>query len=235
MMTVIYRIYQVLIALPLLIVATLLCALTTMVCGHKYRNAQWVYHTQQIWARLFCYLMFIPVEVQGLEHIHQGQSYVFVSNHQSFYDVFVIYGWLPVIFKWLMKKEIGRIPFVAQACQAAGHICVDRAHARSAQESLMKVEAELQNGVSTVIFPEGTRTPDGEIKPFKRGAFRIAEDLQLPIIPISISGGYEVMNRHAVFVTRHPIFIYIGEAMSYQSDIEAVRQQVIEGLEKCTK
>lgn len=234
-MTLIYRLYQLLIALPLLMVGTLLCSIVTVLAGRRWRNARWLYHAQQLWARSFCYLMFIKVSVRGLEHIQPGQSYVFVSNHQSFYDIFVIYGWLPVIFKWLMKKEIGRIPFVAQACQAAGHICVDRTHARAAQESLQKVEAELQNGVSTVIFPEGTRTSDGAIQPFKRGAFRIAQDLQLPIIPISISGAYEVMNRHAFFVTRHPISLYIGQALSADEDIEVVRQHVIEGVSKCTK
>lgn len=231
-MKTIYIIYQIVVALPLLLIATIVCALGTIIAGRRWRNAEWVHRLQQGWARLFCYLLFIPVEVDGLEHIRPRQSYVFVSNHQSFYDVFVIYGWLPVIFKWLMKQEVGRIPLVGQACQAAGHICVDRLHPRAAQESLKRVEAELQNGVSTVIFPEGTRTPDGEVKAFKRGAFQVALDLHLPVIPITMIGCYEVMNRHAWFVTRHPIKMVVGEEIKPEDlTIELARERVVERME----
>lgn len=228
----IYRIYQVLVALPLLLVATILCALVTIIAGHRWRNAKWVYHTQQIWARLVCYLLFLPVHVSGLEHIRPGQSYVFVSNHQSMLDVFIIYGWLPVVFKWLMKQELGRIPLVGQACRSAGHICINRSNARAAQDSLKQVEAELRDGVSTVIFPEGTRSLDGEVKAFKRGAFQIALDLNLPVIPISLSGCYEAMKKGDHFVTRHPLTMYIGEEIAPEElSIDLVREKVINGIQ----
>ena len=225
--------YQYLIALPILLALTLLCAIITILCI-PWKNSGWLNTIQRFWARSFCWLFFVPVTVTGLEYIRKGQSYVFVSNHQSVFDVFTIYGWLPVVFKWLMKKEVGKIPFVGWACKAAGHICIDRGHAKSAVESIQAVEKELVNGVSTVIFPEGTRSETGEMGRFKRGAFQIAWDLGLPIIPIRLEGCYEVMNRHAKTMTRHPIHMTIFPEMDlhqYASMEEAIEQvrNVIKG------
>jgi len=224
--------YQCIIALPILVVATILCALITIICI-PWKNSWWLHQIQAIWARIFCWLFFIPVTIKGAENIRPGQSYVFVSNHQSYFDTFIIYGWLPVVFKWLMKKEISRIPLVGAACKAAGHIAIDRSHARAASESLAEVEKQLVNGVSTVIFPEGTRTSDGEVARFKRGAFQIAWNVNLPIIPIRLDGCYEVMNRHTSIVTRHPITMTILPEMDlHQFDtieqaIETVRNVII--------
>ncbi|MCQ2310632.1 MAG: 1-acyl-sn-glycerol-3-phosphate acyltransferase [Paludibacteraceae bacterium] len=225
-------IYQYVVALPILFVLTILCAVITILCI-PWKNSWWLNRIQAVWARSWCWLMFIPVTVRGTEHIREGQSYVFVSNHQSMYDVFVIYGWLPVVFKWLMKKEIGRIPLVGAACKAAGHICVDRRCVASGAESLLSIEKQLTNGVSTVIFPEGTRTKDGQVGRFKRGAFQIAWELNLPIIPIRLDGCYEVMNRDAKRVTRHPVTMTIMPEMNLHEytnmdeAIEAVRKKIV--------
>jgi len=225
-------IYQYLIALPVLLVTTILCALITII-AIPWKNSNWLHTIQATWAKLFCWLYFIPVQVEGAEHIRPGQSYVFVSNHQSYFDTFVIYGWLPVVFKWLMKKEISRIPLVGTACRAAGHIAIDRTHLRSASDSLAEVGKQLRHGVSTVIFPEGTRTSDGEIARFKRGAFQIAWELNLPVIPIRLDGCYEVMNRRAKWVTRHPVKMTILEEMdlhtftTMEEAIDAVREKIV--------
>jgi len=225
--------YQYLVALPILIVATILCALITIICI-PWKNSWWLHQIQAVWARLFCWLFFIPVRVKGTEHIHPKQSYVFVSNHQSNFDIFTIYGWLPVVFKWLMKKEISRIPIVGTACRAAGHIAVDRGNATSAATSLRAIEEQLVDGVSTVIFPEGTRTKDGQVARFKRGAFQIAWELGLPVIPIRLDGCYEVMSRHARMVTRHPIQMTVLPAIdlhqyaTMEEAIEAVRTMIVD-------
>ena len=234
-----YIIYQALIALPIIIVVTIVTALITII-ALPWHNAEWLHKLQMFWARCFCWLMFIPVEVEGIENIQKGQSYVFVANHQSAFDIFVIYGYLPVIFKWLMKQELRKVPFVGTACAAAGHIFIDRKNPQSALDSIRRVEAALVDGISTVIFPEGTRSKDGQIGRFKRGAFQIALDLHLPIIPISLTGCYEVMSRYAWHVTRHPIKMKIGKPIlaqdtdtqtpNAQNDfIELVRQAVVEG------
>ena len=234
-MKIIYILYQYFIALPILIVVTLLTDIITLL-AFPWSNAEWVHKVQQFWARCACWLLFIPVEVRGLENIQPKQSYIFVSNHQSSYDIFVIYGWLPIVFKWLMKQELRHIPLVGAACKAAGHIFIDRSNPVAAMNSIQQIEKALVNGVSTVIFPEGTRSKDGQVGRFKRGAFQVALDLHLPIIPISLNGCYEVMPKGAKFVTRHPICMTIGKPISIPSEItdinefiETIRQTIIQG------
>lgn len=237
MLRILYILYQYLIALPLLVVLTIFTALFTIVFSH-WRNSDFVHAEQMFWSRSFFWLLFLPVKVTGLEHIQKGQSYVFVSNHQSMLDVWAIYGYLPVVYKWLMKAEIRKIPFVGTACKCAGHIFVERTNARSSFRSLQAIEKQLVNGVCTVIFPEGTRSKDGQVARFKRGAFQIALDLGLPVIPISISGCYKAMNRKAKYVTRHPIHLHVGAPIDLKQyadpndAIATVRDAVIAGVDK---
>ena len=132
---VLYGLYQYIVVWPIMVVLTLFTAVFTMIFV-PFRNAEFVHRVQQFWSRSFYRLMFLPVTVEGLEHIQPGQSYVFVSNHQTMFDVWLIYGWLPVIFKWLMKAELRKVPFVGTACKAAGHIYVDRKNPKAALESM---------------------------------------------------------------------------------------------------
>ena len=229
-----YWLWQYLIAWPLLVVLTVFTAVFT-VCTVFWKNAEFVHKVQQFWSRSFFWLMFLPVSVDGQEHIVPGQSYVFVANHQSMFDVWLVYGWLPVIFKWLMNAEFLILPFVGSGCKAAGHMFIDRRSTKAAMESLKEVEKQLVNGVCTVIFPEGTRSLNGEVGRFKRGAFQIAWDLGLPIIPLSLDGCYEVLPKGKPFVYRAPVHMHIGEPIDLKqfSDpneaIEAVRNAVIAG------
>lgn len=234
---VLYGLYQYIIVWPIMVVLTLFTAVFTMLFV-PFRNAEFVHKVQQFWSRSFYRLMFLPVTVEGLEHIQQGQSYVFVSNHQSMFDVWLIYGWLPVIFKWLMKAELRKVPFVGTACKAAGHIFVDRRNPKAAMESMEEVKKQLKDGVCTVIFPEGTRTKDGQVGRFKRGAFQIALDLQLPVVPISLSGCYNVLPKGKPFVYRRPVRMYVGEPIDItqfennNDAIEFVRGKVIENIKQ---
>jgi len=232
-----YIAYQYLIGLPILIVLTFLTALITIIC-FPCKRARWLHKVQSLWSRCCCWVMLLPVSVDGEENVDKHQSYVFVSNHQSMYDVFVIYGWLPQIFKWLMKQELRKVPFVGTACKAAGHIFVDRKNVRSGLHSLREAEKVLQGGVSTVIFPEGTRSETGEVGPFKRGAFQVAIHLGLPIIPISLSGLHELMPKGQWYISRRPLHMHIGKPIylkDYEEEkegMEAVRQAVIEGIKQ---
>lgn len=234
-----YIIYQYLIAFPILWILTMLTAIITILL-FPWPNCKFVNWVQKLWSRSFGWMLFLPVTITGKENIKFGQSYVFVANHQSMLDVWIIYGWLPVIFKWLMKAELRKVPFVGSACKAAGHIFVDRSSPMAAKKSLEEVEKALTNGICTVIFPEGTRTLNGEVGRFKRGAFQIALELNLPIIPISLSGCYEAMNRKAKYVTWHPVHMHIGEPIlpeqfdkeNPMTTIEMIREEVIKNIQK---
>ena len=159
-----------------------------------------------------CWFFLLPVKVEGKSKLDPSSSYVFVANHQGAYDIFLIYGFIGRNFKWMMKKELRKIPFVGTACAVAGHIFVDRSNPRAALQSVELVKKELVDGISTVIFPEGTRTKTGEMGRFKQGAFKIAMDLNLPVVPLSLTGFYDAMPSGQAFVNpRARVRLHIGE------------------------
>ena len=227
MIRALYLFYQIFIALPIMIVITIIVALATII-GSIFDDRFWGYWPGMIWGRLFYRLFFIPLKVDGKENIKKGQSYVIAPNHQSYWDAFLIYGFIGIKFKWMMKKELGRIPFVGWACYMAGCIFIDRSSRESGINSIRKAESKLRDGMSVVIFPEGTRSYDGQMGKFKRGAFLISEELGLPILPVTIDGNYDVMSRHAWNVTWHPVHMTIHEPVWPRSTKDSTEAQVKE-------
>lgn len=140
------------------------------------------------WARLNLLVSLVKVEIAGTENIDPAQSYIMVANHQSLYDICVVYSYGKIDVKWVMKQELRSIPIFGLACEKLGHIIIDRTNPEAALKSLNEARNKLQPGSSIVFFAEGTRSRDGNLLPFKRGAFRLAIDLQLPILPVSIHG-----------------------------------------------
>ena len=237
-MKVLYILYQYLIGFPLIVLSTLFAAVFTIIC-FPWKNGKAPRAVQVFWSRSVIRLLLLPIKVTGRENVDPKQSYVFVANHQSFLDVFAIYGWLPNNFKWLMKKEIRRVPFVGTACAVAGHIFVDRSNPRAALQSMEKVKKELVDGISTVIFPEGTRTKTGEIGRFKQGAFKIAMDMELPVVPITLNGFYKAMPSGQPFANPYShLSLHIGKPIdiSQFTDINDamiyVREKVEQGVIK---
>jgi 1-acyl-sn-glycerol-3-phosphate acyltransferase len=206
-----FTLYLLLIVFPVLVVITILVALATTVLSPPLPNSKLSYYPARFWGRAICWLCFVKVKITGLENLDPNQSYVVACNHQSMFDIFVIYGWFPFIFKWMIKAELRQIPLVGKACEAAGHIFINRSNPIAAKRSLEKAEAQLQNGVSVVVFPEGTRTYTGEMGKFKRGAFRIATDLSLPIVPVTMRGSFERMHRNSFIVNPGTIEMHVHQ------------------------
>lgn len=146
-----------------------------------------------LWARTISLLTPMFVSIEGKENITKDQSYIITPNHQSNYDIFVLYGWIGIDIKWVMKKELRKIPGLGFGSRKVGHIFLDRSNQRAAVKSLEDARKRLINGTSVVIFPEGTRNDGKDLLPFKRGAFKLALDLNLPILPITIKGTNKIM------------------------------------------
>lgn len=205
-----YKLYQLIIALPILLVATILTALFTIV-GGVFNAHFWGYYPGKLWSRLICRVLLLPIRVEGREHIDHKQSYVFVANHQGPMDIFLIYGYLGRNFKWMMKKALRRIPLVGYACYKARHIFVDKSGPKAIKETIGNARQTLQGGTSLVVFPEGSRTFTGHMGVFRKGAFQLADELQLPVVPVTIDGSFDVLTRMAGFnfVHRHPMRLVI--------------------------
>ena len=177
-MKVLYILYQLFIALPILLVLTILTAIVTIIGSWIGNPHFWGYYPGKIWSQLFCYVLLIPVKVVGHPEVLKKTSYVFVANHQGSFDIFLIYGFLGRNFKWMMKKSLRKMPFVGKACEAAGHIFVDKSGPKKVIETIEHARHVLQDGTSLVVFPEGARTFTGHMGYFKKGAFQLADDLE---------------------------------------------------------
>lgn len=194
-MLILYRIYQIFIMIPVIVVITVITALVTIIGSLLGFDRTMSYYPAVIWSRLFCWITFVSVSVRGRENIDPHQSYVFVANHQGAYDIFTVYGFLGHNFKWMMKKSLEKIPFVGLACKCAGQIFVDSSSPSAIKSTMAAAEKQLARGMSVVVFPEGSRTLDGKLHAFKRGAYTLAMEFNLPVVPLTIDGSYDVMRR----------------------------------------
>lgn len=211
-----YRIYQLCIALPIIAVCTVITAVGVIIGCSVGNGHFWGYYPGKWWAQLIVRLLLLPVKVEGREHLAKGQSYVFVANHQGAFDIFLIYGFLGRNFKWMMKRQLRNVPFVGKACEAAHHIFVDKRGPSKIRETYDRARATLRGGMSLVVFPEGARTFTGHMGTFKRGAFMLADDLQLPVVPLTINGSFNVMprTRDMKWVLWHPLRLTIHEPIA---------------------
>ena len=190
-----YRIYQFIIAIPLLAVVTILAATITIAGSALGMGRVFGYWPGKIWARVFCALTLVRVSVRGRENIDRGTSYVFVANHQGAYDIFSIYGYLGHNFRWMMKESLRRIPFVGWGCKASGQIFVDNSSVSATRRTMQEAEKQLSGGMSLVVFPEGARTWDGKMRKFKKGAYMLAVEFNMPVVPVTIDGAFDVLPR----------------------------------------
>jgi 1-acyl-sn-glycerol-3-phosphate acyltransferase len=153
------------------------------------RNGKRAYLIGRIWSWIILKVSGIQVKVEGLSRLQSGKAYIFMANHQSNIDIPVLIHALPKFqLRWLAKRELVFIPVFGWALWASRHIIVDRASRSEAVATLRTAKQRLQAGVSVVVFPEGTRSPDGRLLPFKRGGFIMALKMQAPIVPVAIKG-----------------------------------------------
>jgi 1-acyl-sn-glycerol-3-phosphate acyltransferase len=161
-----------------------------------------------------CILSLCPVKVTGREKLTPKQSYIFVANHQGAYDIFLIYGYLGIPIKWIMKQSLRKLPFVGKACEMAGFIFVDNSSPVAAAKTIREAEQRLKNGASIALFPEGSRTRTGQLSKFKKGAYQMALDLKLPVVPVTINGSYQVMPRSSIFIHPHRMELIIHDPIT---------------------
>jgi len=183
-----YPLWQWLVLIPASAIATVVAALGAIVLSALGMQRRANLEVAARWARFIAHLTPMRVQIEGAEHIAPGQSYVVVSNHQSQYDIPLIYGFSGLDLRWVMKAEIGKLPFIAQGCRAIGHIFIDRGNPEQARATINSAVAKLPRGASVLFFPEGTRSRTGDLIKFRKGAFRVAVDRKLPVLPMTVVG-----------------------------------------------
>ena len=188
-----YQPYKWLVFLPLLIISTCFFVGLGVVFIFLFDDRVANRTTGVWWSRFNAFTTPMRVTVIGRENIARGQSYIVASNHQSSYDIFVLFGWLGIDLKWVIKKELKKYPVFGYATEKGGNIIIDRSNPKEAYRSLQRARQKIQGGTSIIMLPEGTRSRTGELGEFKKGAFVLARDLALPILPVSISGTRKIL------------------------------------------
>lgn len=227
----IFQIYTWLVIFPVSWFITALASLFILLTSRVF-GPRWASKTiGKVWGKVLLWIAFSPAKVAGTENIDSSQSYIIVCNHQSLYDILAIYGYLPAEIKWVMKKELGKMPFVGMACRTMGHVFVDRGNTEKAKQSLEDARHKISDGVSAFFFPEGTRSKNGELINFKKGAFRMAKDLDLPILPVTINGANKVMAPNTLCIFPAKITLTIHKPIP----VEQVSNEDVTNLSRIAK
>ncbi len=163
------------------------------------------------WGRTILRVAGIKVKMEGLENLRTDAPQIVVSNHQSWFDVFTLAAVLPVRYRFVAKKELAEIPVFGRAWRGCGHVSVDRGNKEAAIDALDQAWREVhEDGLTMVLFPEGTRSPDGRLKRFKKGAFVLAVQGQVPLVPVAVLGSREIMRKGSNRISSGEITVRIG-------------------------
>jgi len=197
----------------------------------------------RVWGRTILFGARVKVTLKNPANIDPHRSYIYMSNHQSNFDIPVLLAYLPVQFRWLAKMELFRIPVFGFAMQRAGYISIDRSNRKAAILSLRRAAEIIRGGISVLIFPEGTRSRDGNIRPFKSGGFILAIDSGVPIVPVIIHGTFPIMQKDRLRIRPGNVVLEIEtpvETSHYSRRdktelMDKVRQIITESHEKGKK
>jgi len=171
-----------------------------------------------LWSKLICQLNGIKVEITGIENILSDRPQIFIANHQSYYDVFALSGYLGVQLRWVSKAVLFRIPFMGWAMSAAGYISVERNNRRQSYQAFLSTLEAIKAGSSVVVFPEGTRSEKGTIGIFKKGSQLLAQRAKVPIVPITIIGTRDIIRKGSMLIRPKAVRIIISPCITLEED-----------------
>lgn len=206
---------------------TLILFLPIVVAALAGRSGNAAFHGTQVYAWCILKLTGIRLRVSGREHIDPAQRYVILSNHASYYDPPALVLALGLQYRWVIKKELRKVPLFGLALETSRNLFIDRSRGSDALESIKRGVAQLPEGTSILIFPEGTRSWDGQLLPFKKGGFVIARDGGLPILPVTIRGSHDRLPKGTAVFSPGIIDIVIHPPVATAGrEVDAVREEV---------
>ena len=194
----------------------------------------------RLWARLMLALNLVKITTVGAEHLPPGPV-IFMSNHQSNFDILALLAAMPRQIHWIAKKELFEIPVFGPSMRRGGYIPLDRGDGRKALQSMDEAAATIHQGKSVVLFPEGTRTQDGKLLPFKRGGFILARKAEVPVVPVTINGSGRInpagrirLYSGDIHITLHPPLVAPPDLRRSEAEawmMAAVRKEIETGLD----
>ena len=220
---------------PLIWLYTVVLGLAALPIGVFDRGGRLLHWFSRAWSWLIMKTIASPVEVTGMENIDTSKPQVYAANHASAMDIPVLYVNLPFQFRIVFKKELLSYPVVGWHLKRSGQVCIDQQKPTKSIASIRSAVKSLQAGMPLVIFPEGGRTPDGEIKPFLPGTFFLAIKAQVDIVPVALLGTYELLPMDTYHIKPCPLEMRVGEPISTAGlklrDMEALSAKVKKALE----
>ncbi len=231
MLSVVYYLFLILLCTVFMI----LSAAALVLCWPFDKGRRVVHELSRVLVRIF---FFVPLRwrqtVQGLEHIDQRKQYVIVLNHNTVIDIPALY-YVPLNFRWVSKREVFKTPFFGQYLILHGDICIDRGRAAEAMEQLLrKGKSWIARGASIAVFPEGTRSKDGEIHRFKAGAFSLAKEAGVAILPVVLDGTRTLIRRNLAFNWGNRITLRVLPSVSAErvasTDVHALADEVHDAM-----
>ncbi len=229
----IYTIYLYTIIVSTFIIGTTIALLFVPFSKNKSRPFQ---IAARIWAKLLLFLCCIRLQVAGQENIPKDRPVLIAANHQGFADILIVLATLPVYFRFAIKKELFSIPFFGWYLKKAGYFPIDRKIVLSVYKTVEVMEKIFSEGDSVLIFPEGTRSKTGQLGAFKRGSLVTALETGCPVIPVSISGSYNIMPRGSLLAWPCPVRVtisppvYITSEEEYDDKVKEIRNTVEKNL-----
>ncbi len=214
-----YQIYAWLFFIPVGLLLTLLTGWMTVLVSIIWSPKVASRYICANWGRVILWMTPVWVDIEGTENAEPDKTYVVVCNHQSQYDIFVVYGWLNLDLKWVLKAELRKVPGVGVGCERAGHIFVDRGNPEQTRQAVSAAISNVGGGVGILFFAEGTRSVDGKLRRFKKGAFRVAASQNLPVLPVTIVGTRDIQKPKSMMIfpgrikmVIHPAIVPVGES-----------------------
>ena len=220
---------------PLIWFYTLILGLLALPGGMFDRSGRRLHWFSRAWSWLIMKTILSPVQVTGLDKIDTSKPHVYAVNHASALDIPVLYVYLPFQFRIVFKKELLKYPVVGWQLNRSGQVCIDQQKPTNSIAAIRSAVKSLKTGMPLVIYPEGGRTPDGEIKPFLPGAFFLAIKAQVDIVPVALVGTYELLPMNTYHIKCRPLEMRVGEPISTAGmtmrDMESISAKVKKALE----
>jgi 1-acyl-sn-glycerol-3-phosphate acyltransferase len=181
----------------------------------------------RFWSRTSLVVAGVKLTVSGLDQVPESGPVIYMGNHQGNFDILALTLAIPRRFSWLAKEELFRIPFFGGAMRRAGYIPLDRSDGRQALKSIEEAARRIREGVSVVVFPEGTRTHDGNLLPFKKGGFILATRAAVPVVPFTINGSMAINPRNRFELYQGTISITFAEPVRPEGTGNVARDRLM--------